>query len=336
MNSKERVKRAVHFETPDRIPILHAYLWGGVNDLGDELRDIFRKYPSDFSGQMNPDDLTLDNDYAKRALSKCSWTDEWGCVWDYPGIGVEGIPVDGPLYKGWESLAKLEIPFFDNKFPAPADVDTQFAMTAIPGGRLFERMHFLRGFENMLMDIAYDAEEVYLLRDKLLNWQIEHLKPILEMDWVDCLSYMDDWGTQSALLISPEKWRKIFKEPYKKLFSMARDAGKDVYFHSDGMIIDIVDDLIDAGVTILAPQFSCMTAEQLGKFKGKVCFSADIDRQGLMCSGAVKQVEQNVKDWIDTLASPQGGIIGRAEIGPGTPAENAEAAYRTFYEYSFK
>ena len=334
MNSKERVRRSVHFETPDRIPMFHSFLWGGLNELGEGLREVFRRYPGDISGQ-NPDSYDLNSEMAQRYINKCTWTDEWGCVWDFPGLGVEGIPVDGPLYKGWEGLKNLEMPEVDTNREKPADADTHYTGDIIPGIRLFERMHILRGFENMLMDIAYDSEEVYVLRDKIVDWQIENLKPLLDREYVDFFATMDDWGSQTGLLISPETWRKIFKPAYKKVFSMVRDAGKDLFFHSDGLIIDIIPDLIELGVNILNPQFSCMTTEQLGQFNGKLCFAADIDRQNLMSFGTVDEVRENVLEWIHAVASPKGGILGKAEIGPGVPLENAEIAYKTFYEFRF-
>ena len=332
MTSKERVDRAVHFSGPDRIPIIHAHLPGGLNELGEGLRDVFRRYPSDFSGQY-ADAYTLDDDRGRRYLNKCTWTDEWGCAWDFPGLGVEGIPVDGPLYRGWDGLADLPLPEEPAPGPPPPDADTRSVAVGIPGLRLFERMHFLRGFEHLLMDIGEDAEEVYRLRDRIVDWQMEHLEPILALDYVDCLAFMDDWGTQTALLIPPARWRAIFKPAYRRLFSRIREAGKEVQFHSDGMTLEIIPDLIEVGVTIFNPQFSCMETAQLRPFKGQVCFTADIDRQGLLDSGTPEAIEANVRAWVRTLAGPEGGIIGRAEVGPGVPLENAEAAYRAFYEF---
>lgn len=97
----------------------------------------------------------------------------------------------------------------------------------------------------------------------------------------------------------------------------------------------IIPDLIKLGVNMLAPQFSCMTFEQLGQFKGQVCFVTDIDRQNLLSFGTPEEVVENVIGWINALASPEGGIIGRVEIASGVSRENAEAVYKTFYEFRF-
>ncbi len=335
MISKERVYNAVRFKNPDRIPILHSFLVGALQELGDPLREIFLRYPSDFSGQ-NPEGYSSSAPHSRRYFTQGPWTDEWGCVWEYPGSGVEGIPVDGPFYRGWEGLEKFVCPEFNADVKSPSDAQERFVLMGIPGGRIFERMHFLRGYENLLIDIAEDREEIYLLRDKIVKWTVKHLTPMLENDWIDAFCYMDDWGTQTGLMISPQRWRAIYKPVYTRLFSMVRESGKDVYFHSDGMIMEILPDLIEAGISILNCQIFCMGLKRLETFKGKVCFATDIDRQRLLPFGTVEEIETQILNVIKTLSLPSGGMIGEAEIGPGVPVQNAEAAYKTFFEFRWK
>lgn len=334
MTSKERVKRAVHFERPDRIPILHSFTTGVLPELGQGLIEIFTRYPSDISLQY-PENYRLETPEDQRRMKKCAWTDEWGCRWDYPGLGVAGIVNAGPFFKTWDRLNSFPLPEFEQSPEKPHDWRSRYVLQRIPEGRLFQRMFYLRGYENLLLDIMDEKEEVYILRDRLVAWMLKHLEPLLECEWIDAFVHADDWGTQTALMISPAKWREIFKPAYNKIFSKVRAAGKDLYFHSDGQILEIIPDLVETGVNILNPQFSCMDFKSLGKFRGQVCFLADIDRQYLLPFGAPAEIEKNVKDAIQFLSMPEGGMIGRAEIGPGVPRENAEAAYRTFYEYSW-
>lgn len=48
INSFERVKKAIHFDYPDRIPIMHAILPGAWLKYRDRLYEIVKKFPSDF------------------------------------------------------------------------------------------------------------------------------------------------------------------------------------------------------------------------------------------------------------------------------------------------
>lgn len=49
ITSYDRVKRAINFKNPDRIPIMHAILPGAWLKYGDKLYDIIKKYPSDLT-----------------------------------------------------------------------------------------------------------------------------------------------------------------------------------------------------------------------------------------------------------------------------------------------
>jgi uroporphyrinogen decarboxylase len=63
----------------------------------------------------------------------------------------------------------------------------------------------------------------------------------------DAVSFYDDWGTQSSLMVSPSLWRDFFKPRYKKQFELVRNSGLDVYFHCCGYIYDIIPDFIELG-----------------------------------------------------------------------------------------
>ncbi|MGQ9592042.1 MAG: hypothetical protein ACUVYA_17310 [Planctomycetota bacterium] len=49
-----------------------------------------------------------------------------------------------------------------------------------------------------------------------------------KLDGVDTVFLTDDWGTQNALMISPDLWRKLFAPRYRKIFDEAHRAGLDV------------------------------------------------------------------------------------------------------------
>jgi len=95
---------------------------------------------------------------------------------------------------------------------------------------------------------------------------------------VDAIVIGDDWGSQSVLLISPRQWRRLFRPLYADYFAQAHSAGKRVFFHSDGMIREIIPDLIDIGVEALNSQLFCMDIEEIGRtFRGQLTFWGEID-----------------------------------------------------------
>lgn len=335
MNGRERVWAAIRFQTPDRIPLVYGILPGAVDNYGPDLARIMHTYPSDFAGQ----DGALKGTHELSHYRPGTDVDAWGSVWKNTGLGTEG-QVEGHPLSQWEALQRF-------RPPDPGAEDWQGLDELIqrgreqgkfvmPGaGRLFERMHFLRGYDRLLFDIADSRPEVERLRDLVLEHDLAVAELMAARD-VDGISYMDDWGTQNALMIRPDIWRRLFKPAYRRLAQVAHDAGKAFYFHSDGCIKEIIPDLIEIGVDVLNPQFSCHDLAELATLcRGRVCVATDLDRQHVIPHGTPDEVRVYTQSVIDAFDHPGGGLIGRVEAGPDTPAANIEAAYATFAEYRY-
>jgi uroporphyrinogen-III decarboxylase len=118
------------------------------------------------------------------------------------------------------------------------------------------------------------------------------------------------------------------------MFRTVTDAGMHVHFHSDGYIINIIPDLIDLGVKVLNCQANIIGLDVLKRrFAGTVCFRTDLDRQRTVPFGTPEDVRRHVRDVLDHLGTPKGGVIACGEIGPDTPLENIRAMYEAFMSY---
>ncbi|MBU0478985.1 hypothetical protein KKC91_10520 [bacterium] len=338
MNSRERVLGAIKFKNPDNIPIHHSAMPGFIDRYGEKAEKLFFRFPSDFAGQ--------DGRYSgSEALSghHKGGEDVWGCVWMKPAEGYsEGEVIKHPL----DNWNKLKDYVFPDLTPSSKHIESikkrireeknsknpRYISVGFGDARTWERYHFLRGFTNALIDIAEDASNMYELLNKIAEINIKALEPILELD-IDGVSTMDDWGTQNSLMINPASWRKIFKPIYKKYINLAHQAGKHVRFHSDGNTLQIIDDYIEIGLDVYNPQFSSIDLDKLGeKVKGKMCICSDIDRQYILPRGKPDEVKEYVEKVIQ-IFSNKGGLIGRGELGPDVPLENAEAMLRTFFNH---
>ena len=111
---------------------------------------------------------------------------------------------------------------------------------------LFERMQHLRGTENLMMDLAYGDGRIIQLRDLLQEYYLKQMEMWCNTN-VDAVQFADDWGSQTALLISPDMWREYFKPLYKQYCDLAHSHGKDILMHSDGYVAEIIPDLPDKG-----------------------------------------------------------------------------------------
>jgi uroporphyrinogen decarboxylase len=330
MNSRERVVKTLRHQEVDRLP-RHLWMLPGVFMFRpDEVRDLMAKYPSDFGG---PKVRFGKSRYAKGDPCQVGeYTDEWGCVWHVGEPGVIG-EVKEYILDDWSKLDSYQLPWeildeADFSEVNKSCAESDLFMLAGTQARPFERMQFLRGTENLFMDLAYGDKNVYKLRDMLHEFFIREMEMWADTD-VDGITFMDDWGTQKTLLISPKLWREFYKPLYKDYCDIMHSRGKFVFFHSDGNIESIYPDLIEIGIDAVNSQLFCMDIERLGElYAGKITFWGEIDRQHILPFGTPEDVRNAVARVAKAmLRGKRTGVIAQCEWGIKDPKENIETVF---------
>ena len=126
-------------------------------------------------------------------------------------------------------------------------------------------------------------------------------------------------------------WREIFKPLYKDYCDIIHSAGKSVFFHSDGFIEPIIEDLIEIGVDALNAQLFCMDIEELGrKYGGRLTFWGEIDRQHVLPFGTTEDVDKAVTRVRTALDHGKGGVIAQCEWGKDNDLPNIEQVYQSW------
>ncbi|MBI2941473.1 MAG: hypothetical protein HYY04_13655 [Chloroflexi bacterium] len=345
MNGKERVKRAVEFRRPDRVPArvsASSALWKVYRD---DLRRVVEQYSwmQDFGWAPRGQVRAVDSyDDFRTIEQEGTYVDNWGCVWHNIHGGLAGQVFGHPLadWRGLQSLRPPD-PEVQGEFGGPIDWQDISASIAAngqdrylmgSGGRIWERMYWLRGMEALMMDIAEGRPEVQELIDLIVDHNIRHIKKWLELD-IDCIVFSDDWGAQTQLLINPRDWRKYFKPAYAREFAVIKAAGKHTWFHSDGYILNIIPDLIEIGLDVVNPQIGANGLENLiAVCKGRICVDLDLDRQKELAFGTPAELKAHVRGAIEALRADAGGLVVKAEFNPPAPLANIEAAYEAFAE----
>ena len=333
MNSRERVYAALEFTSPDRVPRdLWTLPWVGMGAAA-EFDALMKGFTFDVFGAGG---LGKGDRASGGAGRKGTYVDEWGCVWEAAEDGVAGEVKGSPL-ADWSDLATYQPPWevieradFDNINRAQdANLKSGNPKFLMGGSsvRPFERLQFLRGNENLYMDIGYGSGEFRKLVAMVHEFYMKELSGVVKTD-CDCVGFGDDWGSQRGLLISPDMWREYFKPLYKDYCDLIRGAGKKVFFHSDGEISSIFPDLIEIGIDAVNCQLFCMDIEELGRrYKGKITFWGEIDRQHVLPFGSVQDVYRAVGRVRRAFDDGRGGVIAHCEWGKNNPAENIRAVY---------
>lgn len=333
MTGRERVLQALTFGRPDRAP-RHLWTLPGIPLLRSaELTRFRERFPDDI---IPPHFIYGQSESARgKQARKGTYTDEWGCIWEVLQDGVIG-EIKHPILADWAGLDKLRPPWeiLDADWSVLASTRGASDAFILAGTtvRPFERLQFLRGTENLFLDLAYGTREFTRLKELVHEFFLAEIERWSKMD-VDGISFMDDWGSQRALLISPAMWREFFKPLYKEYCDLIHAGGKFVFFHSDGCIRSIIPDLIEIGVDALNAQIFCMDLEDLARnFKGRLTFWGEIDRQHLLPFGNPEEVKNGVRRVRRALDDGRGGVIAQCEWGLNDPYENIEAVFETWLE----
>lgn len=346
--NKDEVKKAVRRQGALKCPVwLNELSYDEIVRYGDDLADLFCEFPDDLIF-VEPYDQAIGHQ-GQRAdaplhpvellMQESRWMDEWGTHWGHAFGGVGPHQMDYPI-KDWAQLDRyLGDHFPDPRAPGRMDAaavvverfkSSRYCVGMLPMS-IKARLFNLRGTENVLMDLSLHERELRRLSDAVCEFSLEMVRNWARLG-VDAVFPMDDWGTQSTLLISPDMWRAFFKPYYKTIFDEAHRAGLDVFYHSCGNIMDIIRDLIDIGVDVLNPvQPGPLDLREVARrFGGTVAFCGAIDVQHLLPSAKPQEVRREIRRVIDTLGAPFGNSFIPAPantLGPDIPFENLRAMF---------
>jgi len=332
VTERENHLRCIEFRRPKWIPVVVYFLPAALHRHRERLEDLILRHPVIFGPYRRG---SIDFDSFGPAYAEGFYVDNWGCTWQNILPGMEGQPVGHPLadyslldsYRPPDPLTQAERgprPDWEQVAAQVEKARQDGKLVWGHGDRFFERLHFLRGFSALMIDFVEYPPELNRLIEMVLQYNLALVHKWLSLR-PDIMSFGDDLGTQNAAMVSPETFRRHLKPAYARMFQPCREAGAHVRLHSDGCILELVDDLIDAGVTVLNPQVRANTLEGLRRTcKGRVCIHLDLDRQ-LFPFATPKQIREHVEEAVEVLASPEGGLALYAEIGPDVPLENIEA-----------
>jgi len=250
-------------------------------------------------------------------------------VWRNIGVSNLG-EVAEPALKEWADFDRLPIP----------DITEARRWTHLEGAReragdrflmgsgisLYERAHFIRGLENLWADIYEHPDELRRLLDILVEMNLYAIQRYAKAD-VDGFMFCDDWGLQERLMISPDKWREFWKPCYARVYAAAREAGMLTFLHSCGYIVDILDDLIEAGLDVIQmDQQENMGLENRGeRFGGRITFYCPVDIQKTMVYGSLDDIRAYCRRMVRALGRPEGGFIPKWYGDPKGAGHTQEA-----------
>lgn len=242
--------------------------------------------------------------------------DGFGIKWEYPSTGG-GAAVPDVNYTVMDDVTewreKVHIPdpaAYDWK----ADYEMECRMLGEPdrehqiidfgfGNGVFERLAALMGFEDALVAIASEPEEVDALFTAITDYKIKALDYIIDAYHPDTITYFDDVATQRNLFISPATYRSLIKPHHKRFAQECLKRGVLPIYHCCGYAQDIVEDMIDCGwVAWTSVQISNDIEALIEKYGDRIGFVGGYDTNGPAASVDATHdiIEKEVKRCLDT------------------------------------
>ena len=341
--------RAARFERPDYIPmrfyINHAcwnhYPREALWDLIEEHKILFPNFKRP-TGPWEPK-------YLLCALKDKPYTDPMGCTWYTSDDGITGTVRDHPL-ADWSAFGTT----WHMPDPAKSDglyfIDSDEEMRkyaqmrekgetfrgSLRHGHTFLQLQDLRGYENLLFDMMDEEPLLDELIDQLCEFNLAIVRRMVDSGCCHAMAYPEDLGMQVGPMIPPDMFRRYIKPSYIKLMQPAREAGIPIHMHSDGDIRSLADDLIDSGVECINLQDLVNGIDWIAdRFRGKICVDLDIDRQRITPYGTPAEIDALIREEVEKIALPEGGLCMIYGLYPGVPLENAKAVMDAMEKYMF-
>ena len=201
-------------------------------------------------------------------------------------------------------------------------------------GANWETAWQLIGMERMMVDLITQPEVPRYILRRIADDNCFKARRLTEAG-VDMIRLVDDVGMQDRLMVSPALWRRELKPLLAEVIAAARNVRADipVWYHSDGDVSSIIEDLIEVGVTVLNPvQPECLDLDDVRRYRGRLAFWGTIGTQTTMPFGSPADVRAAVRQSVELFAP--GLVLAPTHVlEPEVPWANIVAFHEAVDEY---
>ncbi len=335
-----RVVAALNHREADRVPLAEAAVCYEIMGrfLGREVRsddveaqvEFWTQAGYDFipltAGMMDPGKVTMDShisqairnriqseakqDYAAmdRGLAMDCGNESWNLE-KRAAIQEES---DFDLFP-WEEAGNIDYSKFHN---VQAYLPPKMKIVAL-SGKIFTLSWLLMGYENFSIKLMLETEFVKKVIDKVAAIQFKAMETVVKMPNLAAVWLVDDIAFGTGTIVNPEYYRQLIFPWYKKFAKVCHDNCKYLFFHSDGLLWDVMDDLIEIGFDALHPiDPTCMDIAEVKRRVGdKLCIFGNVPNDLLM-TGTPEEVAAYTRNLIRTIGPGGGYCVGSGNSVP--------------------
>ncbi|MBE7558644.1 hypothetical protein HS125_06755 [bacterium] len=192
-------------------------------------------------------------------------------------------------------------------------------------GQIFTRTWRLMGLETFSLTLYDNPELVEAVWNRAGEMMLEVWRKMASYDFVDAVVYNDDIAFRTSLFVAPEILRKYHFPWLEQLAEIARSRSAPLIYHTDGVLWEVMDDIIACGVNAIHPveALAMDIREVKERYGNKLCLIGNLCLTGPLALGTPAQVEEEVKRLLREVAPGGGFCLGSGNSIPDyVPFEN--------------
>jgi len=345
---EQRIRAALNHEEGDRVPIwdyidnraVVDHISPGWTDYGDAMAAVYRELGIDLCrgygasyGAGDEGTLSGDGVTAHRVSGMTNWVTTYPIqsISDLRAFHREPVSLEWARHE-WMGYMRRERERFEPH--------TMFVPCAGCG---FHATYGLMG-QQLFSYAIYDAPgEIERLLEVETESAVRLAQAAAEAPISPIYFIGDDVAYKRRTLFSPDFLRRTFIRSLRRCVEVVKSAGLTVIFHSDGYVMDILDDMLDAGIDGLNPiePIAGMDIGLLKRRYGKrLVLVGNVDCSQVLPLGSPEDVVEATRECLRAAGHGGGLLIGSSsEIVPATPVGNVLAFYeacRTWGKYPLR
>lgn len=272
MNARERFRRTMHYENPDRLPFYQFIgFWSETTNrwYGEGLPTGMSV--QDYFGFDKREMIPLDYGPIPQFVPKTLHEDErYRTVVRTNGITVKVLKTNTSMpgfiefpvktRADWENIKKRYDPKDAKRYPKTwGDELIDYYNTVdhpvgIHLGSCFGWARFLMGLQKLAVSFYREPDLVHEIMDFWADFTVELIKPAVEAVKFDFATIWEDMAYKNGPHISPRQFREFMLPSYKKVTEYAKSNGIDIIMvDTDGNHEAITALFLEGGVNCLYP-----------------------------------------------------------------------------------
>ena len=267
-----------------------------------------------------------------------------GCeTLNYGAMPAPGMNLLGEDIRNWRDVIHApDMSHFDWEGyykPKLEGIDRSQKLVSVGGGDYFLTLVSFMGFENLLLNMYEEPDEIKALLEYVSEFYLLVLEKSTQYMQPDIISFMDDDSSERAPFFSLEMYREFFKPYHKKHCDFAIEHGIPIEHHDCGKCEIFIPDWVEMGVKGWNPAQTMNDLVGIKKrFAGRLAIAGGWDRSRTDKIDDMDEYRAELEKYVDTFA-PGGGFVFMAMAGGSQEdpmvKKRSETIKDVYYNYAF-